>query len=151
MTRATEKVLTALDNLAGPLARLRRSLTKPDSCFPLGVDGIADETVDEIDQFLQRFQQVVDITLRKLFPSVTVVVSGTAPPRFFRDMLDLLERAEIIADASWWAEVNDQRNRLAHEYAMEASVRASELNTARAAAQIVVEQLERIRGLAEKL
>jgi hypothetical protein len=151
VTEPTAKVLETLDNLVGPVRRLQRSLGNAAGTFPIHATDDTDEVVDEVDQFLQRFLQVTDITLRGLFPRVATAFFAAPSPQYFRDLLDKLERAEIIDDAAWWVELNNLRNRLVHEYAMEPVVRQRELNAAWTAASTVVQQIERVRVLAEKL
>lgn len=134
------------DALAGPLARLRRSLRDdahalPDPERPEQTD----EQVDAVDAFLQRFQQTADLTLRKLFPRLLAVLEASDTKRAFASVLDRLDGYEVIDDVAWWTELNSIRNRLIHEYAMEPTARAIELARSWSAAGELVRRLDVLR------
>ncbi|HEV2569164.1 MAG TPA: HepT-like ribonuclease domain-containing protein [Sphingomonas sp.] len=103
-----------------------------------------------IDAFLQRFQQVVDLTLRKLFPKLVAALELREERVALRPVLDRLEREGLIESADWWSELNELRNRLVHEYAMAPDQRAAELNKAWSYAHGLLEQLEAIRRHLER-
>lgn len=133
----------ALDMLAGPVARLRTSLEEDASVFPLNATSVLTVDAKAIDAFLQRYQQVADLLLRKLFPRVLAVIEQRGEQLRFRDMLDALERYRVIDSADEWSDIAEQRNRLVHEYAMEAPARAHELNGAWASAPLLIAGVDR--------
>lgn len=131
--------------IGGPLARLGRSLrddgpailkSEPDK---IGHDLLA------TDAFLQRFQQVADLTMRKLFPRLLAVLESSDALHPFGVVLDRLDGYEVLSDVPWWIELNEVRNRLTHEYAMPADQRAAELAAAWQAALRLFAEVVRIR------
>jgi hypothetical protein len=137
--------------LAGPARRLRLSLDRDHSLFPLQGGAFDDDVaLLTIDAFLQRFQQVVDLTLRKLFPKLVAALELREERVALRPVLDRLEREGLIESADWWSELNELRNRLVHEYAMAPDQRAAELNKAWSYAHGLLEQLEAIRRHLER-
>lgn len=149
--RPRERARQVLQNLAGPTRRLNLSLQRDASLFPLEPTSFDDEAaLLAIDAFLQRFQQVVDLTLRKLFPKLVAALKLREERVALRPVLDRLEREGLIESADWCSELNELRNRLVHEYAMSPEQRATELNTAWRYAPKLVEQLASIRLHLEK-
>ncbi len=133
--------------LGGPLARLKRSLLEDEKSLP--VRGQAEQSGPDslaVDAFLQRFQQVTNIVLRKLFPRLLAVLEADDAKRAFGAMLDRLDGYAIIDDVGWWTELNAIRNRLIHEYAMVADARADELRFAWTAAAQLVTKIDLIRN-----
>ncbi|MDB5713930.1 MAG: hypothetical protein JWO15_1327 [Sphingomonadales bacterium] len=102
--------------------------------------------VDAADAFLQRFNQVCDITTRKLFPRLLAVLDASDVRHPFITVLDRLDGLGVIADPAWWVDLNAIRNRLIHEYAMSLEERASELSIAWVAALRLVEEIDTIRN-----
>lgn len=141
--RRTLDAERALAMLAGPIRRLQRSLADDAALFPLTPETVVAADEKTIDAFLQRYQQVADLILRKAFPRLLAALEQRDERVRFRDMLDELERYGVIDSADFWSDVNDQRNRLVHEYAMEPAERAAELNRAWAFAPALVEAVER--------
>lgn len=127
----------ALASLEGPLRRLSTSLQEEAPLFPLTEMRLrANEKA--IDAFLQRYQQTADLLMRKVFPLVLAVLREREDVVRFRDILDGLERQGVIDSADEWSEVNEQRNRLVHEYAMAPNERVAEINAAWVTAPMLV-------------
>ena len=94
------------------------------------------------------------MTLRKLFPHLLAVLeqSDARPP--FGAVLDRLDGYEVLSDVAWWLELNEQRNRLIHEYAMSEEQRAIELTLAWESAErlrVEVQRIKEDRTLGERL
>jgi hypothetical protein len=129
--------------LAGPGARLRASLDEDSGLFPLDAQSVITADAKAIDAFLQRFQQVSDLLLRKAFPRLLAALEERDERHRFRDMLDELERFGVIESADLWSDINDLRNRLVHEYAMDPEPRSRELNLAWSMAPLLIEAVQR--------
>ena len=87
--------------------------------FPLtseSLDGLADETVSYLDQFIYRFTKLQDTMGTKLFPALVCMITGSDAPRPFLDILNQLEKAGIISSSETWQTLRALRNNLAHEY-----------------------------------
>lgn len=137
------RVERALAMIAGPLSRLRESVEDDGQLFPLSAGSFDRQSRKALDAFLQRFQQVYDILARKLMPAMHAYLVADARPRSFRDTLDAFERLELIDSADRWEELNELRNRLIHEYALDDATRAQELNAAFALTAMIEATAER--------
>lgn len=103
--------------LAGPRERLRESIADDGGMFPIKGVPLDRQDRKALDAFLQRFQQVYDILVRKAMPRALAYLTANERALPFRDMLDALDRLELIESADAWEELNQLRNRLVHEYA----------------------------------
>ena len=110
--------------------------------FPLDAKSVLTVDSKTIDAFLQRYQQVADLLLRKAMPRLLSAIEERDERLRFRDMLDELERYGVIESADQFSDINEQRHRLVHEDAMEPSARAAELNLAWAFAPVLIESVQ---------
>lgn len=132
------------DAISGPFARLGRSL-REDGVAILKPEGEkSGHDLLATDAFLQRFQQVTDLVLRKLFPRLLAVLEDSDVRYPFGAVLDRLDGYEILSDVAWWIELNEIRNRLIHEYAMAVEQRAVEIGAAWRAAEKLRAEIKRI-------
>ena len=84
------KVEAAL--LEGEAHRLRLVIStgKLTPVFPLAsgsLEGLADETVSYLDQFIYRFTKLQDAMGTRLFPALACMITGSDEPRPFLDIL----------------------------------------------------------------
>lgn len=133
------------DGIAGPLSRLQRSLRDDVDAISQPERAKNDHALLATDAFLQRFQQVADLTLRKLFPRMVAVLEQSDTRLPFGTVLDRLDGYEVIDDVPGWLALNDLRNRLVHEYAMTDEDRTRELSNALSAAERLADALTRLR------
>jgi hypothetical protein len=133
------------NGIAGPLARLRRSLREDGLSVLKAENGKSSHELLATDAFLQRFQQVTDLALRKLLPRLLAVLEDSDVRHPFGAVFDRLDGFEVLADVPWWLALNELRNRLVHEYAMGEDERARELAHAWAAAERLSAELVCIR------
>ncbi len=133
------------DTLSGPLDRLGRSLREDGASIAKPDDAKSSHDLLATDAFLQRFQQVTDLALRKLFPRLLAVLENSDVRHPFAAVFDRLDGYDILSDVPWWIALNEIRNRLIHEYAMEREQRAGEIERAWDAAARLHAELIRIR------
>lgn len=133
-----------LEALGGPLARLDRSLREDGEAIAKAEGDKSGHDLLATDAFLQRFQQLTDLTLRKLFPRLLAALEESDVRHPFGAMLDRLDGYEILADVPWWLALNDLRNRLIHDYAMSVDERVEEMARAWQAALRLRDELVRI-------
>lgn len=74
------------------------------------------EAIKTIDTFIYRFSKIQDYMGEKLFPTVLYLLGEHKPSMAFKDILNKLERLEIISSAEKWMEFREIRNTLTHEY-----------------------------------
>jgi len=134
-----------LEAIAGPLDRLGRSLREDGDAILKADEDKSGHDLLATDAFLQRFQQLTDLTLRKLFPRLLGALEGSDMRHPLGAMLDRLDGYEILADVPWWLALNDLRNRLIHEDAMSVDERAEEMARAWQSALRLRDELIRIK------
>ena len=147
-----DRLRQTFDALAAIGTRLALPVRDDANWFPVTSEGAASNEPDmmkAIDAFLQRFTQALDHVLRKLFPRLQAAISGDDELLPVRELFENLHRAGVIETVSEWRELLEVRNRLTHEYAMDAIERAATLNDAWSRAPALLTQIERARLYAE--
>lgn len=74
------------------------------------------EKIKTIDTFIYRFIKLQDIMGEKLFKTFLDSIGEYKDNMSLLDVLDKLEKFEIISDANKWMEYRKLRNELTHEY-----------------------------------
>nr|WP_320119047.1 hypothetical protein [uncultured Marinifilum sp.] len=75
-----------------------------------------DESRTLIDAFIYRFSKIQDMMGQKLFPVFMDFIQEDARRMPFIDILNLLEKLDLIPDAETWLSFRTLRNNLSHEY-----------------------------------
>ena len=146
MKTREQRLRETVGALAAIGRRLSSSLEDEVDTFPLTpADAASDDhaLTKSLDAFLQRFNQMLDHMLRKLFPRVQAAIAASDELLTVRELLENLHRASVIADVQSWLELIEVRNRLTHEYALDSIERAAALNDAWHRAPMLLDQLER--------
>lgn len=144
MNSRNVRLVETLDAIHGPLSRLSMSLRDDGPSIAKAEQDKTGQDLLATDAFLQRFQQVIDIALRKLFPRLLAVLENSDVRHPFGAVLDRLDGYEVLSDVPWWIALNEIRNRLIHEYAMGAEDRRIEIARAWDAASRLRAELLRI-------
>jgi len=74
------------------------------------------ETVKVIDTFIYRFLKLQDFMGQKLFRRFLMVIGDFYEDMSFIDILDKLEKLNIITSSDDWIRIRKLRNKLTHEY-----------------------------------
>ena len=74
------------------------------------------EAVKTIDTFIYRFSKTQDYMGEKLFPAVLDLLGEYKYSMSFKDILNKLERLELIQSVQQWMNFREIRNTLTHEY-----------------------------------
>ena len=74
------------------------------------------ENVKTIDTFIFRFMKLQDYMGNKLFKAFLIEIGDYTDNMSFIDVLDKLEKLEIINSVEDWLKLRKLRNKLAHEY-----------------------------------
>jgi len=74
------------------------------------------EIVKTLDSFIYRFIKVQDKMGEKLFPEYLKLLQEYKPNMPLIDMLNTLERIEVISSTEDWIDYRKLRNSLTHEY-----------------------------------
>ena len=99
--------------------RMKYALVSLGDIFPVDAATyhlFSPEQIGHTDQFLYRFSQLQDTLGRKLFPLILEGLGEYDQGMAFIDMLNRLERLQIIDSAQQWLDLREIRNLVTHEY-----------------------------------
>jgi len=111
-----EKILYECDK---HILRINSASAKMKSYMPLNKDrylNLTDDEIESIDQFLFRFSKLQDAIGEKLFKTILLYLEEKIENKPFIDILNRLEKLELLNDVTVWRELRNDRNDLAHNY-----------------------------------
>lgn len=111
--------------------RIRHACNHVQRFFPLSPSGYDDLSADDItylDQLVFRYTKLQDAVGEKLFPLTLTLLGEHVDAKPFIDILNRLERLELIPSREEWTAWRELRNDLAHEYPGDISDRVDALN-----------------------
>lgn len=114
-----EKLKKILYECQKHIQRLDSSSRKMANFMPLNqscYDDLEEDEIAHIDQFLFRFLKLQDAIGQKLFKTMLRVLKEDIEKKSFLDILNRLEKLELISDIDIWITLRNIRNALAHEY-----------------------------------
>lgn len=126
-----EKLQRTIRECDKHLLRMNGAYSKMKSYFPLDAQRyvhLSDDEVEHIDQFLFRFSKLQDTMGEKLFKNLLIYLGEDIENKPFIDILNRLEKLEIIESASIWINLRNIRNELAHNYDDEADEMSLAIN-----------------------
>lgn len=100
--------------------------------MPLNADtliALSDDDTARLHGFLRLFEQLHQITERRLFRAI-LVLSGEDADLSTRNMVDRLEKFGAVSDSKVWRQIGVVRNRLAHDYPSDFAAFAAAVNEA---------------------
>ncbi|NCD34910.1 MAG: hypothetical protein EOL87_16020 [Spartobacteria bacterium] len=112
-------IASALRECESHVAKLRRSRRLLSEFFPLKADGFercSEEQVEHVDQFIYRFTKLQDAMGMRLLPSLHALLEGSVSPIPFLDVLNKLEKLQVLPSVEEWQWFGNLRNNLAHDY-----------------------------------
>jgi len=101
------------------ILRLNSAAQKMSSFMPLdskAYQNLSDDEIGYIDQFLFRFAKLQDAIGQKLFKTILLFLKEDIEGKPFIDILNILEKLNLLDDANVWKQLRDDRNELAHNY-----------------------------------
>jgi uncharacterized protein with HEPN domain len=108
------------------------------------------ETVKVIDTFIFRFIKLQDYLGQKLFRRFLEEIGELYENMSFIDILDKLERLEIISLSEEWIEIRKLRNKLTHEYPDEIEEMKKEIEIAINKIPVLEEAIENLENFLKK-
>jgi len=117
--RYVEKLLKILKECDKHLLRLNSASRKMSSFMPLTphkYEILTEDEIEHIDQFLFRFSKLQDAMGQKLFKNFLSALDEDITHFAFIDILNKLEKIEILEDINIWRELREYRNELSHNY-----------------------------------
>lgn len=114
--------------------------TVPQTPEELGTLGLVERTA--ATALLKRVEQLEDVLVRTFRTSLHVLGVDTSD-LYVRDLLNRMEKEDVVNDAGAWMDIVRLRNRLAHEYPLGRDEQLARLREAVAARDVLVLTLER--------
>ena len=99
--------------------RLQFAYDKMKRNFPLSIvsyDQLSAEEISYTDQLIYRFTKLQDTIGQKLFRLILEGLEEDVENMAFIDILNRLEKLEILEDLQQWLILRETRNQVAHEY-----------------------------------
>jgi hypothetical protein len=121
--RAAQDLAAHLERLAGRMADL----------LPIDATELArwdDEPQERLHAFLRMFEQLYDLTARKLFPGYLALSGETIAGLSAQNLFRRVEAIGGIASADRWIEIGVTCNILVHDYPTDPVARAQRANRA---------------------
>jgi hypothetical protein len=126
------------------LLRIKSAIHKMKPALPLteaSYKKLDEDQIEHIDQLLFRFSKMQDTLGDKIFSNLLLFLGEeNTKSTPFIDVLNRLEKLEILIDKQAWLELRRLRNQMAHEYDENAKTMSEGINSV----VKIVERLEEI-------
>jgi hypothetical protein len=116
-----QRLHTSIQKCELNLRRLQYASDQIAGLFPLTVDkynSVSEATIGNIDQMVFRFTKLQDEIGNNTFRFLLEYLQEDITNKPFRDILNILERLQIIDTSDTWLFLREIRNDLTHEYPM---------------------------------
>lgn len=135
--------------------RMEISLSKIKSLMPIKETDLlifTDKQFEPLEMIIGRFAKLQDMIGSKLFPFILELYTMESfENKPFRDILDKLEKKEILPSAQWWIDMREIRNHAAHEYPDNPELMCKNLNDAIIAAGELLEYWTFLKSIIKRL
>ena len=127
------QVLLVTESCARRLDRSHKKLAQRFPLTPATVTALAPEVEDDIDAFLKRFEQLVNVIQNEVCKAIAVIGGEDIRGLSRREVVELMERLGALPSAGTFRTLVAIRNRIAHVYPEDPERQARNLNEAYAA------------------
>ncbi|MDR0940085.1 MAG: toxin-antitoxin system antitoxin subunit [Mediterranea sp.] len=115
----TERLKREFEVCDKHILRIHQAMERLGLPIPLSVDDYVymnDEQIACVDQFIFRFSKLQDAMGAKIFRLILSYLGDDVTSLPMRDVLNRLERYELLPSVDEWIYLRDLRNDLAHDY-----------------------------------
>ena len=119
MDKVKQTIQSAIKENDSHVQRLERSKDLLAKFFPLDVQSfphISEEQIEHIDQFIYRFTRLQDSMGTRLLPAIHSWLEDSTKALPFIDIINRLEKLQLIEDVQQWQLFRNLRNNLEHDY-----------------------------------
>ncbi len=113
------------------LKRMDFATSKVKNFLPITRDNyysLDEDAIGFLDQYIFRFSKAQDLIGSRLFPLTLQALAEPVEDKAFIDVLNRLEKLNIIDSATSWIELRKIRNDIAHEYPSNLNERIEGIN-----------------------
>ena len=138
-----DSIIQTFDTFALDVKRMEFAKSKVEAFIPLNRDNyysLDDETIGFLDQYIFRFSKLQDTIGTRLFPLTLEALAEPLTDKAFIDILNRLEKLEVIDSALSWIQLRKIRNDIAYEYPASLIERIEGIN-------ILFEKLEELKQI----
>jgi uncharacterized protein YutE (UPF0331/DUF86 family) len=114
-----EKLKDILNILETNFQRLNFAFSRTEKLMPFSksiLQNLEPEQISFIDQYIFRFAKIQDMMGEKLFRMILEAVEEETDSLAFIDVLNKLEKLEVLPDKTEWLYLRKLRNEVSHEY-----------------------------------
>jgi hypothetical protein len=114
-----QRLRTSIQKCKVHMKRLQYASNQIAGLFPLTVDkynSVSEANIGNIDQLVFRFTKLQDEIGNNTFRYMLEYLQEDINDKPFRDILNILERLQIIGSCDTWLMLREVRNDLTHEY-----------------------------------
>ena len=119
MNKYKEKLEKIFNECQKHKLRIKSSSKEMKKFMPLDskkYENLTDTEIQIIDQFLFRFTKLQDAMGEKLFKTLLLSLDEKVENKPFIDILNKMEKIEILDNVQEWRDLREIRNELAHNY-----------------------------------
>ncbi len=95
------------------------------------------------DQYIYRFAKLKDLMGDKLFKLILEYIGENTERMAFIDILNRLEKLDILESVESWLDLRIERNKIAHDYAKHKEELIQEFNTLLIKKNVLTQQLDK--------
>jgi len=135
------------------IERIRYALSQTKRLLPMSVESYENLTNDDIsylDQLIYRFLKLQDTMGERLFPLALALLGENVESKPFIDLLNRLERLELIPSKEEWFRWRELRNDLTHEYPDNDNERIEAINTLSKTVEKLIDVFRNIHNYIEQ-
>ena len=123
------------------------SIERTAGLFPMdghALEILGEDAREKLDAFRVRFSSLQDLLASKLFRGI-LLLEEEEMPQSMLDILNAMEKREVIPSFDDWKNLRDLRNAFMHEYPDQLEICADALTEAHAVARQLIQVLVQIR------
>lgn len=113
------------------IQRLEYAFARLEPTFPLSTEKyslLTEDQISHLDQYLYRFSKLQDAMGRRLFRNLLTFLGEDIETLPFIDILNLMEKLQLLQNKEQWLYLRELRNEIAHEYGEDQKSLVSVLN-----------------------
>jgi len=109
-----------------------------------------EENITYIDQFLFRYAKLQDAIGERLFKGMLILLQEEVEHVPFLDILNKLEKLNLIASAEKWQELREIRNAISHEYDDSPELMVQVLNATFLSTEVLIDTYDGLKDAYQK-